>query len=136
MVRTDNSPDPVATRLTSIRRDVLGGRGPGASDEETLAFTRNRVEVAGMTATRRLELAARQTGRARGDADAITTAIQLREAEVADDVDDSTGRLRPRHGASPGLRTSRPAARRTSTAAGLLGLVVIWVVGRRRRPGG
>lgn len=125
---SDASPDPVTTRLTDIREDLLGGRGPGASEDEILAATRNRVEVAGMTATRRLELAARQTGRARGDADAVDDAMQLHAAEEAHDVDEDTGRLRPRIASSNSLHTSRSVLSERSTAVGLVGAVAVWVV--------
>lgn len=133
MGRADEFSAPVAAHLTSIRHDLMGGRGPGASTEEVLAATRNRVEVGGMTATRRLELAARQTGLARADPDAITTVIQLREAEAACGVEENTGRLRTqrRAGADTQSRLSSPAT--NSTAVGLVAVVAGWVLRRASR---
>lgn len=74
----------------------MGGRGSGASDAEVLAHTRDRVMVAGETATRRLEMAARQTGYARRDAAAITRTAQLTQAELAETVAGLVRRLHPR----------------------------------------
>lgn len=67
--------------LWRARVDLMGGRGPGADDEEVAAHTRNRVVVAGMSATRRLELAARDTARARGDGSQLTGILQRRHVE-------------------------------------------------------
>lgn len=129
MGHTDTDVEVVRTRLARIREDLLGGRGPGASTDEVLATTRNRVEVAGMTATRRLELTARQTALARGDTDAVTTAAQLRRAEVACGFAAAGGRLSP--GATPrGPGTSPEAVGKASAAMGLVGVLVVWALRR------
>lgn len=134
MMDTDNEPDneSVAARLAGIRDEMMGGRGTGASTEEILAVTRNRVDIAGMTATRRLELGARQTSRARGDADAVRTSIQLREAEVACGVDEATGRL-PHRSTARGMRTSAAASGKGSAGKGVLGVLAVWVLRRGSR---
>lgn len=133
MSHSDDSAGSVAAHLADIREGLMGGRGQGASANEISAATRNRVEVAGMTATRRLELAARQTARARGGSDAITSVIQLREAEVACGLDDDTGRLRPRRSTPPSPRPSRPGSPRSWTLLGVLGAVAVAVLRRKSR---
>lgn len=75
---------PSAKDLEGLRRaraELMGGRGPGADEEEIAAHTRNRVVVAGMSATRRLELAARDTARARGDDSQLTGILQRAHGE-------------------------------------------------------
>lgn len=134
---TDIDTASIAARLAGIREGMMGGRGQGASTNEVLASTRNRVDIGGMTATRRLELGARQTSRARGDADAITTVIQLREAEVDCGVNDATGRL-PRRLPTRGPRTSpttsgNGSSAKASTAKGVLGVLAVWVLRRGPR---
>lgn len=131
MSHGDDSPGCVAAHLTSIRGGLMGGRGQGASADEISAVTRNRVEVAGMTATRRLELTARQTGRARRDPDAVTSAIQLSQAEAAHDVDEDTGRLLSRSSPMRSTRSSRPVTR--CTVVGLVGAVAVSVLRRKSR---
>lgn len=126
----DSSDGSVATRLSSIREGLLGGRGPGASAAEISALTRNRVEVAGMTATRRLELAARQTARARGDADAIAAATQLRAAEVAGGLH-TNDRLGPTPSTHRSPQVSRPSPRQIWAVVGLVGAAAAWMIRRR-----
>lgn len=86
----------IGANLRRAREELLRGRGPGADDAEIAAHTRNRVVIAGVTTTGRLEMAARQTARARQDTDAVTTVIEVSRAELADTVTKLTGRLRPR----------------------------------------
>lgn len=125
MVRTEALSARVAARLTTVREDLMGGRGPGASTAEVLAVTRNRVQVAGLTATRRLELTARQTSRARGDAAAVLTAVQLREAEVLCGVEETTSRLPHR-----GLQPSQNRSGEKSAVIKVLALVAVRVLRR------
>lgn len=68
--------------MQRARRELLGGRGPGASADQIAGCTRNRVIIAGETCTRRLEEAAWQTARARRDPDGIASAIQLSQREL------------------------------------------------------
>lgn len=90
---TDLPPPRVSANLRRARADLLRGRGPGASDAEIAAHTRNRVMIAGETATRRLEMDARQTARARLDAATIADTIQLSRAELAHTVDQVARRV-------------------------------------------
>lgn len=94
---SDLPPPRVSANLRRVRADLLSGRGPGASDAEVAAHTRNRVMIAGETATRRLEMAARQTARARLDAATIADTIQLSRAELAHTVDQVERHMSPRH---------------------------------------
>lgn len=70
-----------AQALRQVRSELMGGRGPGADPTETAAYQRNRVVVGGMSTTRRLELAARDTVRARGVQTELTSVEQRRNAE-------------------------------------------------------
>lgn len=72
-----------AESVRQARVRLMGGRGPGASPSEVAAHTRNRVVIAGVSTTRRLELAARQTRRARCDPGGIVDAIELERVELA-----------------------------------------------------
>ncbi|GAB3489666.1 hypothetical protein [Flexivirga lutea] len=127
MEGVDYSATAVTARLTVLRRDLLGGRGPGASDAEKMAATRNRVDVGGMTATRRLELSARQTALARAEPSEVASVVQLRAAEAAAGVEERTGRLRPRPPAA-----ARPRGIK-SAAVGIAGVVAAWLLRRASR---
>ena len=121
------------------RAELMQGRGPGADEEEIAAHTRNRVVVAGMSATRRLELAARDTARARGDASQMTDAVQQRDAERAH-PQQSLGRDYPVGGQSAARREvkTRSAAARSGGRYLLLGaaaLLIGWRLRRGARPG-
>ena len=119
--------------LLQARDNLLRGRGPGASEAEVAAHTRNRVDIAGISATRRLELAARQTALARGDADAITDAIQLGRAELADTVTQLTARLRPGRLGRDAAASLRAHLRAHPAPYVLGGAAVVLVVRGRRR---
>lgn len=95
-VPSDSAAASIGADLRQARKELLRGRGPGAGDAEITAHTRNRFLIAGVPATRRLEMAARQTARARQDVDAITYVVELNRAELADTLTQLTGRLRPR----------------------------------------
>ncbi len=95
MPADEPTPD-VSEKLRQARAELMGGRGPGAGDTEVAAHTRDRVMIGGETATRRLEMAARQTGYARRDAAAITRTAQLTRAELAESVAQLARRLHPR----------------------------------------
>lgn len=121
----------VAAQLARVRNDLMSGRGPGASAAEVVACTRNRVEVAGMTATRRLALTARQNAVARRDPEALLTVTQLREAEVRCGVDDSTGQLRQRGAVRRTQSTSgKPTSGGKSLVARLLAMVAVRLLRR------
>lgn len=123
----------IGANLRRARQELLRGRGPGAGDAEIAAHTRNRVAIAGVTATRRLEMAARQTARARQDTDAITTVIELSRAELSDTLTQLTGRLRPRHVAfvaADSLRT-RFSAHPAPFLLGGAALVLLLLLRRR-----
>lgn len=51
--------------VTRARHAVLGGRGPGASEEEILSQTRGKTFQAGVPVVRRLAVTARDSARAR-----------------------------------------------------------------------
>lgn len=87
----------VAVNLRHARENLLAGRGPGASEQEVAAHTRNRAVIAGESATRRLALAARDTTRARCDADGLADTIQLASGELAHSLTLIAERLRPGH---------------------------------------
>jgi len=92
----DGPATDVSAELRQARRELMGGRGPGAGDAEVAAHTRDRVMIGRETATRRLEMAARQTGYARRDAAAITRTAQLTGGELAETVAELARRLHPR----------------------------------------
>jgi len=95
----------VDERLQLDRAAVLGGRGPGASRSEILAHTRNRASIAGLPVVSQLELTARQTSRAREDADAMAEGIQRDVADLGVCV----GRLTGAHRAQSTGRSGRPS---------------------------
>lgn len=120
----------VQATLQQARRELLGGRGPGASAEEIAAHTRNRVVIAGETATRRLELAARDTVRARRDPDGLTDTIAVASTELVDNLAELTERLRPSRLVSAAARAA--IARAPATPVFLLVGAAIIVLVRRR----
>lgn len=111
----------------------MGGRGPGASEAEVAAHTRNRVIVAGENATWRLELAARQTALAREDTAAITGVIQRSRGELAVSLSQLTRRLHPRQlvGRVTAALRARVRWRPWIVVAG--GILLILLVRARRR---
>lgn len=113
----------VEERLCASRDRLLGGRGPGASEAEIAAHTRRRLTIAGTSVTRRLELQARQTSRARGDAAGIVDAIELSRQELAV----TAGELARR-----GRRLLAVGGRNLMTIAGAV-LLVRTLARRRRR---
>jgi len=127
--------DQVRANLRRARENLLGGRGPGASDEEVAAHTRNRVLIGGDTATRRLELAARDTVRARRDAAGLTDTIQIASAELVDTLTQITERLRPGHLASAGVAGVVARVRANPAPFVLVGAALVLLVRSRRRRG-
>jgi hypothetical protein len=97
----------IRASIDRARADLLGGRGPGAGESEVAAHTRNRVEIAGMPAPRRLESAARQAAGARGDIEAIAEAIQLDRAHAAAAVTEPVRPRRLARDAVPAHRSHR-----------------------------
>jgi|KBSMisStaDraftv2_1062788.scaffolds.fasta_scaffold1366096_1 hypothetical protein len=62
----DDSPDgSPGTRLAELRATLLGGRGPGASDEEVTDHTRNRPWLGAVPAPVERALVQRQTEQVR-----------------------------------------------------------------------
>lgn len=109
------------------RANLMKGRGPGADDQEIAAHTRNRVVVAGMSATRRLELAARDTVRARGDESQLTGVTQRRQGERAH-PEQSLGWDHPvsdQSPATPRMRARSAARGRSGNRHVLLGGVAL-----------
>lgn len=119
--------------LQRARRELLGGRGPGASADQIAGCTRNRVIIAGETCTRRLEEAARQTARARRDGDEIASAIQLNQRELTQHLSQLNRWADGKQAGSDTSRGSRErrAVRRLGIA--LAGAVITLLVRRRRR---
>lgn len=118
--------------LQQARENLLAGRGPGASDEEVAAHTRNRVVIAGESATRRLELAARDTVRARRDAAGLTDTIQIASAELIGTLTQITQRLRPGHAASTAV-TGAITRVRANPAPFVVGTVLVLLARARLR---
>lgn len=119
--------------LQQARRELLGGRGPGASADQIAGWTRNRVIIAGETCTRRLEEVARQTARARRDGDEIASAIQLNQRELTQHLSQLN---RWADGKPAGSDTSRGARERRAVrrlGIALAGAVIALVVRRGRR---
>lgn len=125
----------VAVHLRQARENLLAGRGPGASAEEVAAHTRNRVVITGESATRRLELAARDTVRARRDAAGLTDTIQIASAELVDTLTHITERLRPGHLASAGVAGVVARVRANPAPFVLVGAALALLVRSRRRRG-
>ncbi|MGH3852277.1 MAG: hypothetical protein ACRDR6_02010 [Pseudonocardiaceae bacterium] len=60
------------TAIKQARARLLGGRGPGASDQEIDQHTRSRAYIAGQPTAQRREALARRTAIARGDSNALS----------------------------------------------------------------
>ncbi len=125
----------VAVHLRQARENLLAGRGPGASDEEVAAHTRNRVVIAGESATRRLELAARDTVRARRDTGGLTDTIQIAQTELADTLTQITERLRPGHLASTAVTGVIARVRSNPAPLVLVGAALVLLARGLRRHG-
>lgn len=123
----------VRENLRQARDDLLGGRGPGASEDEVAAHTRNRVGIAGVSATRRLELAARDTTRARRDTAGLNDTIQIASAELARSVAQLGARLQPRHLAAMSIRGVVARVRARPAWFALAGAALVLVARGRRR---
>lgn len=123
----------VRENLRHARDDLLGGRGPGASEEEVAAHTRNRVGIAGVTATRRLELAARDTTRARRDTAGLIDTIQIASGELARSVAQLGERLQPRHLAAMTISGVVARVRANPARFALAGAALVLVARSRRR---
>ncbi len=121
--------------LRQARENLLAGRGPGASDEEVAAHTRNRVEIAGESATRRLELAARDIVRARRDTGGLTDTIQIAQTELADTLTQITERLRPGHLASTAVTGVIARVRSNPAPFVLVGAALVLLARGLRRHG-
>jgi len=126
----------VQENLRRARDDLLGGRGPGASEEEVAAHTRNRVGIAGVSATRRLELAARDTMRARRDTAGLIDTIQIASTELARTVAQLGARLQPRHLAATTISGGVARIRANPARFALAGAALVLVAARGRRRGG
>lgn len=122
----------VEAALRQARAQLMSGRGPGASPVEVAAHTRNRAAIAGVSTTRRLEVQARQTSRARGSLDGILDAVQLDRAELAIALRRfATGGRPAALLALAGRRVVAAMLRRSGAAAG--GLLLALVIRRRRQ---
>jgi hypothetical protein len=122
----------VSAELFRVRQELMGGRGPGAGDAEVAAHTRDRVMIGGQTATRRLEIAARQTGYARRDPAAISRTTRLTGAELAQTVAQLADRLHPRRLLSVGRESVRRRLGARPVAFVLLCLALVLAVRHRR----
>lgn len=132
---SSETPDErVAEHLRQARENLLAGRGPGASDEEVAAHTRNRIVIAGESATRRLELAARDTARARRDTGGLTDTIRIAQAGLADTLTQITERLRPGHLAWTAVSGVIPRVRANPAPFAVVGAALV-LLARRRRHG-
>ncbi|MGI8677784.1 MAG: hypothetical protein ACR2LX_03675 [Jatrophihabitans sp.] len=121
--------------LRRARENLLAGRGPGASDAEVAAHTRNRVVIAGESATHRLELAARDTARARRDVSGLTDTIQIASTELADTLTQVTQRLRPEHAASTAVIGAITRVRANPAPFVVVGAILVLLARARRRRG-
>lgn len=121
----------VSAELHQARQELMGGRGPGAGDLEVAAHTRDRVMIGGETATRRLEMAARQTGYARRDPAAISRTTQLTGAELAKTMAQLAQRLNPGRLLAVGRESVRRRLGARPVAVVLLCLALAFVVSRR-----
>lgn len=128
---TDGPATDVSVQLRQIRQELMGGRGPGAGDAEVAAHTRDRVMIGGETATRRLEVAARQTGYARRDPAAITRTAQLTGGELAESMGQLARRLHPQRLLSVGGKSVRRQLGAHPMPLVLVGGVALLVVIRR-----
>jgi hypothetical protein len=123
----------VRENLRHARENLLGGRGPGASEEEVAAHTRNRVGIAGVAATRRLELAARDTTRARRDTAGLSDTIEIASGALARTVAQLGARLQPRHLAAMTMRGVVARVRANPARFALAGAALVLVARGRRR---
>ncbi len=127
---SDGLADDVSGQLRQARAVLMGGRGCGAGDAEVAAHTRDRVMIGGQTATRRLEMAARQTGYARRDAAAITRTAQLTQGELAETLEELTRRLHPRRLMTVGKKAVRRRLGVYPVPFVLGAVAVLWVIRR------
>lgn len=112
----------VQAELAGMRRDLLGGRGPGASAVEVLQHTRARIRVGAETVPQLRQRVAFQTGSARGDTDVLAHRVAEDRARLTDSLASALG---PERSARPGGQ-----GRLLALLAGL----VLRALGRRRRP--
>lgn len=78
-IRTSTSGQAPVRRLTELRTTLLGGRGPGASDEEVAGHTRNRVWLGAAPAPVERALVERQTQHLRAGAPVVNGQVLRRE---------------------------------------------------------
>ncbi len=79
-----------------LRRQLLGGHGPGASDREVARHTRERPTVGAVPMMIERELVQVRTDLARSDPAAIEQDLERTRARLTATIEELTGRLAPR----------------------------------------
>ena len=115
------SPRDVQDELDVMRRDLLGGRGPGASSVEVSQHTRARTTVGTEPVAQLRQRVTAQSAAARGDVDGLALQVAEDRARLVRTV----------------LAASRPAGStpsgRAGALAGVLFGLLLRALGRRRR---
>lgn len=98
----------VQARIAALRRQVLGGRGPGASSEELSVHMHERVMLGAVPAILERELVAQQTALARGrDTTAIQRVIDRERDAVVVTVSQIVDRLAPGRAVTRAIQEGR-----------------------------
>lgn len=109
--------DRIQERIDQARARVLGGRGPGASQDEIARWTRDRPTLGDRPSADALERLAAQTRLARGEPHEIVQVVREDRAEVSATVAALAGRVR-----------RRPVVRATARAVPACALVLLAAV--------
>lgn len=126
-------PEAPQAHVRQMRDDVLGGRGPGASQSEFLAHTRARQAVGGEPVPVLRERVARQAASARGDVEGLAMQVAADRARLASDLDILLPRLHPRSLLVSARGARRRLMARRGVRATALVLAAVLVARRIRR---
>ena len=125
--------DRVQEQLRRVRADLMGGRGPGATEAEVAVHTRNRTIIAGEYVTGQLERSAQQTAHAREDTAGITDSIEHSSRQLALVVGELATRLSPRRVAERTTGKFRARVRVRPVLIVVVGALALVLVIRLRR---
>lgn len=143
MSRGDEAAAAAQRAVADARAQLFSGRGRGASEPEIAVHTRDRLTLGDRDTVDERAATHRQTGRARGDAAALSDQIALTRQQLAATVSALATRLDPRQVATRELtaqvRRTRLAAARfvedpppgSVPAVGAVAALAAWLLCRR-----
>lgn len=100
----------VQAEIAGLRGRLLGGRGPGATRQETAQYMSERATVGAVPTVIERELVGIRAGLARGDTDALSRDADRARDNLAETLDALASRMAPRRLASRSIEAGRARA--------------------------